>query len=300
MGIIDKLLAVATNELGYLEKASNKNLNEKTANAGSANYTKYGAYFNINPAQWCDLFVDWCFCQTFGKEDAKILLCGGFSAYTPTSAQYFKNKKQWFTTPKKGDVIFYKNSTRICHTGLVYNVDSRYVYTIEGNTSGASGVVPNGGGVCKKKYSLSYSSIAGYGRPNYSFVDIPFEWSEETMALIGTIIATELNIRKEPTTDADIVGKHVEGDKVSIVAKTNNDWYKVEYPNLGSGYIHSKYVDVTASLDNTPDTWGERAVQNAINKEIIVGNDNGDYKLHSNCTRQDFLIFLYRLHNKSK
>ena len=53
------------------------------------------------------------------------------------------------------------------NTGLVYKVDDTYVYTIEGNTSGASGVIANGGGVCQKKYKLNYSSIAGYGRPKY-------------------------------------------------------------------------------------------------------------------------------------
>ena len=57
------------------------------------------------------------------------------------------------------------------HTGLVYKVDSNYVYTIEGNTSGASGVVANGGGVCRKKYPLNSNYIVGYGRPNYSLVN---------------------------------------------------------------------------------------------------------------------------------
>lgn len=52
-------------------------------------------------------------------------------------------------------------------TGLVYDVGSKYVYTVEGNTSSASGVVPNGGAVAKKKYALNYSRIAGYGRPNW-------------------------------------------------------------------------------------------------------------------------------------
>ena len=31
---INKLIEVAENEVGYLEKKSNKNLNDKTANAG--------------------------------------------------------------------------------------------------------------------------------------------------------------------------------------------------------------------------------------------------------------------------
>ena len=51
-----------------------------------------------------------------------------------------------------------------------YKVDDNYVYTIEGNTSGASGVIPNGGGVCRKTYYRTYSAICGYGRPDYSLV----------------------------------------------------------------------------------------------------------------------------------
>ena len=41
MKAIDKLIATAEAEIGYLEKKSNKDLDDKTANAGSSNYTKY-------------------------------------------------------------------------------------------------------------------------------------------------------------------------------------------------------------------------------------------------------------------
>ena len=90
-----------------------------------------------------------------------------FSGYTPTSAGYFKNKGQWHTTPKVGDIIFFKNSVRICHTGIVIMVSGDKVYTIEGNTSDGVEVIPNGGAVCAKSYKLNNSSIAGYGRPAY-------------------------------------------------------------------------------------------------------------------------------------
>lgn len=163
---INKLIEVAENEVGYLEKNSNKNLNDKTANAGTKNWTKYGAYFGINPAAWCDMFVDWCFVQAYGREAAKTLL-NGFSAYTPTSANYFKKINRWSNTPQVGAQIFFKNSIRICHTGIVYKVTSTTVYTIEGNTSGGSAVIANGGGVCKKQYDRNNSRIAGYGMPNY-------------------------------------------------------------------------------------------------------------------------------------
>ena len=175
---IKKLIALAENEIGYLEKKSNDQLDDKTANAGSNNYTKYGRdlvkwigspYSQGSP--YCDMFVDWCMISAFGIENAKKLL-GGWSAYTPTSAQYYKNMGKWYTScPQPGDQIFFKNTTRICHTGLVYAVDANYVYTIEGNTSGASGVIANGGGVCNKKYELNYKNIAGYGRPDYSILE---------------------------------------------------------------------------------------------------------------------------------
>ena len=170
-----KVIDIALAEEGYLEKKSNKDLDNKTANAGSANYTKYGRdmhelYPSVMdfPAAWCDGFVDWCFYKAYGKANAKGLLGGDFNDYTVSSAQLYKNKNAYYKKdPKVGDQIFFRNNTRICHTGLVYKVDSKYVYTIEGNTSGASGVIANGGGVCKKKYLLTYSKIDGYGRPKY-------------------------------------------------------------------------------------------------------------------------------------
>ena len=91
---VDKVLEIAFDEVGYLEKASAKNLDDKTANAGDANYTKYARdlYPSLQGQAWCDMFVDWCFVKAYGKETAKKLL-GGFSAYTPDSAQYFTAKR---------------------------------------------------------------------------------------------------------------------------------------------------------------------------------------------------------------
>ena len=172
---VDKVLKIAESEVGYLEKKSNKDLDSKTSNAGYNNYTKYGRdmhkiYPEVMdfPAPWCDCFVDWCFYKAYEKANAKKLLCGDFNDYTVISAQLYKNKNAWYKSPKVGDQIFFTDSKGgICHTGLVYKVDTLYVYTIEGNTSSTSGVIANGGGVFKKKYAKTYSRIAGYGRPKY-------------------------------------------------------------------------------------------------------------------------------------
>ena len=82
-------------------------------------------------------------------------------------AKCYKAKNQWFTSPKVGDQIFFKNSERICHTGIVVAVSATSVTTIEGNTSAGTTVIPNGGGVFEKTYAINHSRIAGYGRPNY-------------------------------------------------------------------------------------------------------------------------------------
>ena len=176
MAAIDKLLTVARAEIGYLEKASNKSLDDKTANAGNRNYTKYARdlYPALQGQPWCDMFVDWCMVQAFGSVDAKRLLGGGFSAYTPISAQYYKDRGQYHKAgPQPGDQIFFRGADRINHTGIVTDVTMTKVRTIEGNTSAGPAVIPNGGAVCAKEYSLDNSRIDGYGRPDWSLVESP-------------------------------------------------------------------------------------------------------------------------------
>lgn len=178
----NKVIEIALNEVGYLEKKSNSQLDDKTANAGSNNYTKYArdldnisGFYNgrKNGYPWCDVFADWCFVKAFGVDKAKKLLCQpskSLGAGCGYSARYYKNNGQFHANnPKVGDQIFFWDSrkTDVAHTGLVYKVDNGYVYTVEGNTSSASGVIDNGGAVEKKKYTLSYSRIYGYGRPKY-------------------------------------------------------------------------------------------------------------------------------------
>lgn len=172
----EKVLEIAREEIGYLEKRSNSQLNSKTANAGTNNYTKYARdiYPSLQAQPWCDMFVDWCMVQAFGRVNAQRLIGGGFSAYTPTSAQYYKNRGKYHKTdPQPGDQIFFRGAERINHTGIVTEVTLTKVRTIEGNTSDGTEVISNGGAVCAKEYNLNNSRIDGYGRPDWSIVDIP-------------------------------------------------------------------------------------------------------------------------------
>ena len=60
----EKVLEIAKNEIGYEEKRSPSQLDDKHANKGSGNFTKYGAWYNGGRAlsePWCAEFVSWCF-----------------------------------------------------------------------------------------------------------------------------------------------------------------------------------------------------------------------------------------------
>ncbi len=177
---VDKIIKIALDEVGYLEKKSNYQLDDKTANAGYGNFTKYardldaiGNFYNYpkNGYPWCDVFFDWLVVKAFGVDNAKKILNQpnySLGAGCVFSARYYRDIGRFYTSnPQVGDQIFFGSYGNEEHTGIVYKVDTNNVYTIEGNTSGASGVVANGGGVCKKSYAINYYKIVGYGRPNY-------------------------------------------------------------------------------------------------------------------------------------
>lgn len=165
---INAVIKVAQNEIGYLEKKTNAQLDNKTANAGYNNYTKYwrDIYSAYQTEPWCAAFVSWCFMKAFGLTMAKKLLKHWPYVYCPTLGSLFiKN-----ANPKVGDiVIFYRNGT-FAHTGLVTKVQGDRFWTIEGNTSGASGIVANGGGVCVKSYYNSHLPGTKFCTPDYSLV----------------------------------------------------------------------------------------------------------------------------------
>ncbi len=50
--------------------------------------------------------------------------------------------------------------------------------------------------------------------------------------------------------------------------------------------------------DNTPDKYAKDAIDWAVKDGILVGTDKGDYRLHTNITVQDMLVFLYRSRGK--
>lgn len=250
MTAINKVISIAEAEVGYLEKASPSDLYSKTNNAGYSNYTKYGKEMHElypatmdYPAPWCDSFHDWLHVKAFGAEMAEKLL-HGFDDYTVESADKYKQHGEWFLSPKAGDQIFFKNSKGgICHTGLVIAVRNGMVYTIEGNTSSAAGVVDNGGCVAKKSYSLNYTRIAGYGRPNYKLVEEDELMSKEYDELLKKNEAQDKII--------NTMGKEIQELKEATTPMVYD------------------YID-----ENMPD-WAKPTIQKMMDKGFLNGDEEG-------------------------
>src|SRR5699024_9205277 len=129
MGVdMNTVIAIAKAEDGYLEKKSNSQLDSKTANAGSGNYTKYWRDLadwglgNYQAQYWCAGFVHWCFVKAYGLEAAKKLLLHAPYISCDALAEKSKAAGQRYISPQKGDVVVFWNGSRYSHTGLVYQV----------------------------------------------------------------------------------------------------------------------------------------------------------------------------------
>ena len=260
---IQKVIKIAQNEIGYLEKKTNSQLDSKTANAGSNNYTKYwrDVYPSYQGQAWCAAWVSWILMQAFGKDLATKLLKHWPFVYCPTLGNlHTKN-----ATPKIGDIVlFYRNGT-FAHTGIVVDVQGDKFFTIEGNASGASGITPNGGGVVKKSYYNSQLPGTKFVTPDWSLVANVKNDNATSASTSSALNETEkwkgvINATAAVRTWAGTSYKECSfsplknGDKVSVLdtvkASKGADWYYIKF-NGKTGFIHSKYVSKSSSVDST-------------------------------------------------
>ena len=242
----NKVIQIAKNEDGYLEKASNSQLDSKTANAGSANFTKYwrDVLPEWNGSYWCAVFIAWCFMKAFGLETAKKLLKHWPYVYCPDMERYFTLN----SNPKVGDIVIFWNAKKreFVHTGLVTKVSGDQFWTVEGNTSGASDVIANGGGVCQKSYYNSNLPGTKFCTPDYSLVknttpvsDSDIVKKQNTRAYIAQIKKdTKCYVESNKNSPSKLFPKLKKGAVVEVMKYVETDsnglrWYfvRIPYPN---------------------------------------------------------------------
>ena len=150
--MVVRFINIALGEVGYEEMDANGNTGT------SGNYTKYGAWYGINPGAWCAMYVSWCANQA-GVPTSIIPKY----ASVQIGMDWYKNKNLFQYkenyTPKAGDIMFMK-SNGASHTGIVLYCDGKTLYTVEGNTSDKCAL---------RKYDVNNAKITGYGTPEWPY-----------------------------------------------------------------------------------------------------------------------------------
>ena len=270
---IQAAIKIAKAEIGYLEKASNKDLDDKTANAGNGNYTKY--WRDVAPeyqgSYWCAGFISWVFMKAFGKSKAIELL-----KHWPYISVYdLSTRFTHYSTPKVGDIVmFYSSSQGYYHTGLVISVNGSQFTTIEGNTSGGIGIDPNGGGVFQKNRSVNSGTL--FARPDYSIVTSINGSGEDpvppsTWVTTGTAVCTGDDVYVRKTPGGTVMGMVSKGTKLELDGTSSGVWVHVRVSGIGIGYMHQDYVGKdSGSTGSSPVTTAQKALNSKFSAGLAV------------------------------
>lgn len=226
MATANEIIAVARKYIGVAETGVN-NVKFNTA--------YYGKAVNGSAYPWCAVFV-W---YVFKEAGASALFCGGEkSAYCPYIMNYYKNKGQFYKTPKVGDLVLYNfnGGSTAQHIGIVTAVGSSTIKAIEGNTSSSNQT--NGGSVQERTRYLS--SCLGFARPSYTA-----EVKKETSVSYTGTIATQkdnLMVREGAGATFPVVSCFPsglpKGTKVGI-DKEQNGWCRLAGTTW---WVYGKYI----------------------------------------------------------
>ena len=292
---IDLVLNLARSELGYHEKASNSQLDDKTANSGSGNWTKYARdidslrnFYNTakNGYMWCDVFYDWLFVKCFGPDLGRQMLCqplNSAGAGCLYSVQYYKQYGRWHTgSPEPGDQIFFTYAPgEYSHTGLVESVSGGVVTTIEGNTSDSVG---------RRSYAIGSSTIAGYGRPRW---ELAADASPDSSSFPSTERILKLGCRGEDVRELqknllkmgyDIGPDGADGDYGSNTKKAVMKFQEQHHIEPVDGEVGDDTRKVLKEIlekatDNTPASGTQIPRQKLQIREIKMEDEGPDVKL---------------------
>lgn len=253
MNLWSKTKELLDNQVGYLEKRSNANLDSKTGNAGYGNYTKYSRDVNnwglmgCQGQPWCATYQFWICVKIFGKKKALEIMGNGFYNCNSVKA-HSRSKGTWHSTPKLGALVIFRNGA---HIGRVIRISGNTIYTNEGNTSsgGLNHVEANGGCVAEKSYTIGNSQIDGYVWIDYGEAE---DKPEKPWKATGTATSTvdNLFVRAEP--NGEVIGELMKGNRFEINETTNGSWTQVNVANIGVGWVWTAYIKLDGTQDIEP------------------------------------------------
>ena len=299
MGLWEKTKKLLDEQVGYLEKRSNSNLDSKTGNAGYNNYTKYSRDVNnmglmgCQGQPWCATYQFWICAQIFGKSKALEIMGNGFYNCNSVKA-HSKSKGTWHSSPKLGALVIFRNGA---HIGRVISISGNTIRTNEGNTSsgGLNNVEANGGCVAEKSYTIGNSQIDGY---------VWIDYCEETAEpetpwkATGTATATvdNLYVRAEP--NGEIIGELMRGNRFEINGVTSGKWTQVNVAGIGVGWIWTEHIqkdevqtteppkqEITNKQDKTQRLFVGKVTASVLNVRTWAGTEYPQIKSYPTLNR---------------
>ncbi len=129
----------------------------------------------------------------------------------------------------------YKQLIDAATAGGVSNLQVRE----QNNVLYIDGTAPDG--ATKDKLWNIYGQIDPDFRAGDLVMNVDVAASPGTKAKVTTE-STNLNIRKGPGTDQPIVGKAAHNEIVTLISKTNDQWWLVKTDNGEEGYAYAQYL----------------------------------------------------------
>lgn len=233
----------------YLEKRTNAYLDDFQKNAGYNNYTKFARDVDnwgqpgCQAQPWCAEYQFWKLVNVLGITRALQIMGGGF--YNCVSiTNHAKANGTWHNSPKAGALVVFRNGS---HVGSVRSFNGSVVYTNEGNTSSAAGVVANGGAVRNKSYAINDSAIDGYVWIDWG-TDEP---ATSTWKATGTATSTVDDLYVRETPNGYVLGQINKGNRVEISGEKFGMWTKVKVAGIGIGWAATKYLQIDEAQNTT-------------------------------------------------
>ena len=150
-----KVIELAKSQIGVKEHPAD-------SNTVKYNTAYYGKVVKGSAYPWCCVFIWWLFNQLGASE---LFYGGKKTASCTTLYNYYKKRGQAVSTPKPGDLVFFKfNKKTIQHIGVCVSSTASSITTLDGNTG--VGNEANGGAVMQR--TRSKSNVYGYARPAYA------------------------------------------------------------------------------------------------------------------------------------
>ena len=283
-GSVESFVQTALNEEGYHEKASNSNLDDKTANSGSRNYTKYGQHFNLNGQPWCAQFVSWS-ADKAGIPATAINRTASVSSFN----EFFKSKNRFHGpgsgyTPKRGDVFMRGGE----HTGIVTGITDGKLKTIEGNTSDT---------VAQRSYNLSTCG--------FSYGDLGLGSGSGTSGMEGTTETTKAfgkgRIRRNAKTQYAKQMKYGYGVGSPTVtyAGTPTTYYNTNSSNQGISYEVFLQTIITILTNIADNSAVLSKILEILSSQFNINIDKTDLDKASAKTKEQTEASLRDLINRS-